>query len=117
VKKRERKNEQHETRAAADSAFQERFPYLFDHITARCWDGDPKQPRVTSTLLVFAGDGCWKACLRDRAEGLCCWVAAPGFDELLAVLERELGDGTAVWRLDRLAGHDTAKRPIRGKGA
>jgi len=104
-------------RSAVDAEFAATYPSIYDHLTCVFWDDDPKQPRVTSTLLVFAQDGCFKANLRDRANGKCCWVAAPSFSELLGALERELGDGTAVWRLDRLAGAPEATRIPRKKDA
>lgn len=117
MKRKAKKDEASLTRSAVDEQFQRDYPNVYDYLTSSCWDDDPKQPRATATLLVFGADGCWKACLRDRAEGLCCWVAAPGFVDLLAVLERELADGTAVWRLDRLSGAPEAKRAPRGKGS
>lgn len=101
------------SRSAVDNDFGREHPVLHDYLTVVFWDDDPKQPRVTSTLLVFGQDGCWKACLRDRALGRCCWCAAPSVAELLAALERELAEGKAVWRLDRLSGAPEASRPIR----
>lgn len=105
------------TRAANDEQFRTTYPTLYDYITCTCYDDDPGQPRNTATLLVFGQDGCWKACLRDRAEQQCCWVAAPSFGDLLGVLERELADGKAVWRLDRLSGATEAKRKPREKSS
>lgn len=115
VKKKEKKGGQSATRSATDEGFARDHPVLYDYLTTTCWDDDPKQPRQTSTLLIFAADGCWKCCLRDRAECCCCWCAAPTIGELLAVVERELGDGTAVWREDRLSGAAEAKRRPREK--
>jgi hypothetical protein len=117
MKKRERKHEGSTTRSVVDPEFQLVYPTLYDYLTATCYDDDPKQPRVTSTLLVFGQDGCWKANLRDRSEGLCAWFAAPQFTELLGGLERELTDDHVVWRLDRAAGHELASRKPRGKGS
>lgn len=115
MKRKERKHGEGQSRTAEDRDFQAEHPELYDYLTASCYDDDPKQPRITSTLLVFAADGCWKACLRDRSEGVCCWCAAPSVVELLAVLERSLKDGTAVWRLDRATGAPEAKRVPRSK--
>ena len=117
MKKRARKHAEEAGRAGVDPDFAEEYPTLYDYLTASCYDDDPKQPRQTSTLLVFTQDGCFKACLRDRSEGVCCWVAAPRFGELLGVLERELTDDTAVWRLDRASGAPEAKRKPREKSS
>lgn len=117
MKRRTKDGPNHEGRAGRDPEFQAKFPTLFDYLTATCFDGDNKQPRITSTLLLFAQDLVWKACLRDRSEGVCAWVAAPELFSLLAVLEEELAGDTAVWRLDRLAGAPEASRKPSGKRA
>ena len=113
MKKREKKNAGATFRAAVDEQFATDYPTLYDYLTATCYDDDRSQPRVVSTLLIFGQDGCWKACLRDRTEGCCCWCAAPSVLELLGVLDRELADGTAVWREDRLSGAPEARRKPR----
>jgi hypothetical protein len=86
------------------------FPVLADYLTSLFYDGDPPVPRETATLLLFAQDGSFRACLRDRAERRCLWVATPSWADLLTVLELGLSDENAVWREDRLSGAETAKR-------
>lgn len=94
--------------AAAPGSLRLRHPGLSEHLTATAYeDGTPRQ---TSTVLIFAAEGVWKATLRDREEGRCLWVAADSFDELWTVLEASVNDPAAVWRDDRLSGADTAKR-------
>jgi len=88
----------------------ERFPCLAEHLAANAYDGEPAGTRATSTLLVFAQDGSWKGCLRDRQEGRCLWVASPTFFDLFGVLEDALANGAAVWRDDRMGGAPEAKR-------
>lgn len=117
MKKRAKKGEGLSTRSAADDEFRGQYPTLFDYLTATCYDDDPKQPRITATLLLFGQDGCWKACLRDRAECCCAWAAGPSITELFGVLERELADDTVVWRLDRLSGAPEATRKPRSKSS
>lgn len=117
MKKRAKPNESSASRSAVDNDFGRQYPVLYDYLTCTCWDDDPKLPRATATLLIFGQDGCFKACLRDRAESSCCWVAAPSVTELLGALERELSDGTAVWREDRLSGAPEARRKPREKSA
>lgn len=115
MKKKHRAESTPATRIVADPEFEQQYPTLAEYLFCTCYDDDPKQPRVTSTLLVFGGDGCVKGCLRDRAEGVCAWAAATSVSELLAVLERELAADTCVWRLDRLSGAPEATRKPRGK--
>lgn len=88
----------------------EEYVLLAEHLTCTAFDGEPPGSRVTSTLMIFADGGQWKACLRDRAGGMCLWVAALSFFDLLPALEQQLADPAAVWRLDRASGNETAKR-------
>lgn len=96
--------------AASVDDLVERFPTLADFLASTCYDGDPPGTRCTGTLLVFAQDGSWKACLRDRQESRCLWVASLSLFELFTVLEAALSDPAAVWRYDRMDGHEQAKR-------
>lgn len=86
------------------------YPLLSDHLTATAYEGEAAGSRITSTLLIFAQDGTWRAVLRDRQEKQCLWVSANTFDELLGVLENAIGDENAVWREDRMAGAPEASR-------
>lgn len=116
MKKKNRAQSTTGTRVLSDPEFEQLYPVLAEYLFCTCYDDDPRQPRVTATLLLFGQDGCVKACLRDRAEGVCAWAAAPSVTELLGVLERELANDTAVWRLDRVSGAPEATRKPRGKG-
>lgn len=91
------------------------YPLLAEHLTCRFYEGDPPTPRETSTLLIFAQEGVFKACLRDRATKRALWVSCPLWSELLAVLEAGLSDEHAVWREDRDGTNDTARRVKPGK--
>lgn len=115
MKRRKRDEKCNPNRTAVDDRFESQWPTLYDYLTSTCYDDDPKQPRDTSTLLIFGADGCFKACLRDRAEHCCCWCAAASLIDLLGVLDAELANGTAVWREDRLSGAPEAKRLPRQK--
>lgn len=96
--------------AASIEGLIDRHPVLCDFLVSTAYDGDAAGTRQTATLLIFAQDGAWKACLRDRQEGRCQWVAAALFGDLLDVLEDALASGSGIWRDDRAAGHETAKR-------
>jgi len=101
--------------SVADPALAKRCPMLAAHLTQASWeDGTPRQ---VSTLSIFTGDGAWKACLRDRENGLCLWVAATAFDRLPGALETALGDENTVWRADRQQPGDTASRQRKQKGS
>ena len=89
-------------RAAADEAFQESYPSLFDHLTAEKWDDD--KPRTTSSVLIFCESGTWKAMLNNRAEGLVAFVTSHGFLALIDSLEHGLAEGQMDWRKSRSGG-------------
>lgn len=86
------------------------LPTLAEFLAATAYEGDEPGTRRVSTLLIFGQDYMWKACLSDRQEGRCLWVAAPRFTELLPVLDEQLANADAVWRDDRAQGADQAKR-------
>jgi len=90
--------------------FRERWPEVYDHLAAKFFEGDPKQPRRTSTLTLFGEDGLLKFCLRDREEGRCAFVGALDLVGGLECLSKSLAQGSIVWRLDRAAGHAEASR-------
>lgn len=115
MKRREKKREELQTRAFHDEEFREQYPTLFDHLSALTFDGEGGGDRVVSTLLVFGKDGGLTACLRDRNDSVCCWVSGRTLRDVLTVLERDLAEDTAVWRLDRSAGHPTAARKPKPK--
>jgi hypothetical protein len=100
--------------AFSDEELGASWPALYEFLRETCYEGDPTQPRVTPTLLIFGLDGGLRGCLRDRDQSRCCWVSAPTLGDLLGILDRELGDGTAVWRADRLSGATEATR-LNGK--
>lgn len=82
-----------------DADLAKKCPALAAHLCQTTWeDGEARQ---TSTLSIFTGDGCFKACLRDRELGLCLWVAAKCYAALPLALEAALTDPNTVWRVDR----------------
>lgn len=115
MKRKENKRVELQTRAFHDEDFRAEYPTLFDHLSALTWDGEGGGDRVVSTLLIFGKDGGLTACLRDRNDAVCCWVSGRTLRDLLAVLEDQLANDTAVWRLDRAAGAATAARKPKPK--
>lgn len=82
--------------AARDAGLEAEMPLLAGHITERLFDDG--QERETSTLLIFAGDGSFKACLNNRSEGLALWVTADTLGGTLEALERALDSSSPDWR-------------------
>lgn len=79
-----------------DEDFVGEYPLLFEYLAHRQYDDGSE--RETSTLLVFAADGVWKACLNDRAEGQALWVSCSFFGGVLEALERALDTSAPDWR-------------------
>lgn len=115
VKKPAQQSSERTAYAAPLDGIIDSYPTLAEMLTATAYDGDPPGTRLTSTLLIFTQDGAWKACLRDRQEQRCCWVATAFFSDLLATLDNALCDASVVWRDDRVSGHEQAKRQKPGK--
>jgi hypothetical protein len=59
------------------------------------------QGRVTSTLILMAEDGVFKACLSDRETEQVLWASSPTWSGLWEALEASLSSGTGVWREKR----------------
>lgn len=83
---------------ASDPGFHERYPTLHDFLTLTGWGG---KQRKTGTILVFAEDGKWKACVNDRDGGNYCFGSADSFSGLLEALERGLKGGSLDWRASK----------------
>lgn len=94
--------------AADAEPLAEQYPNVAERMTEQAFaDGTP---RKVDTCLIFAADGAWKVCLRDREDGVCLWVTAVSLLDVLDVLEAALKDPHAVWRADRAAGAPEASR-------
>lgn len=82
--------------AAGDPSFRQDYPVLAEYLELLVWeDGSPRQP---STLLIFCEDGCYKACVNDRAQGRVSFYTSATFTELLHSVEAGLAGGGADWR-------------------
>lgn len=79
-----------------DPAFEKRCPTLFQYLTDGAWEDGTE--RETSTLLLMADGGSFKAWLNDRAMGRSLWVAGPSLQGLLDAVETALLDPCAVWK-------------------
>jgi len=78
--------------------FAKKFPAIWEYLSADRWeDGKVRQ---TSTLQLFGDRGIIKAALKDRENGIICFVGGRDPDEALEALESALRAGTAEWRED-----------------
>jgi hypothetical protein len=94
---RERQERKHDGPVAAvDSALENEYPALYDFLTTSVTSD--ALPRKTATLMLFAEQGSFKACLHDRQDGRSFFRAAPTWDGVLEAVERALAEGTGDWR-------------------
>lgn len=88
--------------AARDETFERQFESLHEFMTARLFDDGSE--RETATLLVFASDGQWKACLNDRAEGRVAFVTGRTVQDLFKLLNEQLDSSSVEWRASKQYG-------------
>ena len=81
---------------AEDPEFAEDFPALSEFLLIRKMDDGTV--RQGASLLIFAEDGVWKACLNDRAEERTLWCSGSTFADLLDALEAMLQSDSPQWR-------------------
>lgn len=82
--------------AARDTVMEADRPLLMEYLTDLTYsDGSERQ---TATLLIFAADGVWKACLNDRSEEQCLWASGSDVAAALDALETMLDTGAPDWR-------------------
>jgi hypothetical protein len=85
---------------------------LAEWMTATSYeDGTPRQ---VPTITFWCQGGEWKANLRDRAEGLCLWLSAGTWAELVKIIDAACQDSTYPWRRDEYGDPDKGKRVKRG---
>lgn len=83
------------------------YTTLWEYLTlSRFEDGSP---RKTSSLTVFADDGCLKAVLKDRDASLCLWAAAPSMTGLFTLLDSMLNNPETAWRRDKADAGNTQR--------
>lgn len=83
--------------AAVDPEWSKKYPAIVEYMTLV--QDDDKNERETSTLLIFAEAGVWKACLGDRETGYTLWASGGTVEELLESLEAILQSPRPGWRL------------------
>lgn len=84
------------------------FEALFEYLSVdRYEDGSA---RAVATLLIFAEDGSWKACLNDRAEARSTWATGSSIEACLEALDVALKSGSADWRRSNGSARASGKR-------
>lgn len=81
--------------AACDELLRRQCPTLHEYLVLRGLGG---KQRKTGTVLVFAEEGKWKACINDRDGGFYAFVSSDNLPGLLEALERGLKGGGLDWR-------------------
>jgi len=86
-------------RIDTDGLLARRAPTVLQWLSDDRWDdGSTRQP---STLLVFAEDGCLKACLNDRDGSRSVFVTGGSLEGILDTLEAGLQEDSLPWRAKR----------------
>lgn len=84
--------------AAFDERFRADYKVLFDFLALT---GVAGANRRTGTLLLFAEDGKWKACVSDREDGYYAFCSSDTVTGLLEALNKALEKGQLDWRVSR----------------
>lgn len=85
-----------------------KIPSLAEWMTATTFDDGAD--RQTPTVTFWCAGGEWHANLRDRAEGLCLWLVAPTWAELVKLCDQMCQESSAPWRRDAPGDKDKGKR-------
>jgi len=79
-----------------DPVFRKDYPSVHELMaTSILPGGEVRQP---CSLLMFSGDGMWKACLNERDLDVSLWASGKGFYAALDCLEERLNAEVVEWR-------------------
>jgi len=96
---------------AASSEGLSKLVSLAEWMTSTSYeDGTPRQ---VPTVTFWCQAGEWKANLRDRAEGLCLWLSAGSWGELVKMIDAACQDSSYPWRRDEYGDPEKGKRVRR----
>lgn len=79
-----------------DSWWAQKHPALVEFLTLSQWEDGSL--RETGTVLLFAEDGVWKACLNDRDAAKVAFVSGTSLEDVLVRAEAGLEEGDLDWR-------------------
>jgi hypothetical protein len=80
-------------------AWSKPYPMVVEFLTQQLWEDG--SARETGTLSISAEDSVWKGCLRDRAQGVFCFLSGKTPGALLEALEKGLTNDSLPWRVDK----------------
>lgn len=82
--------------AAQMSSIDCEIPALVEFLSLGRWEDG--KPRKTGTLLIFAEDGLWKACVADRDGNQVAFVSSDSFKGILDEVNDKILQGELEWR-------------------
>lgn len=82
-----------------DPRFVARYPALFEYLCVV--PDDAPSGFQTAALTVFSEDGQIKLALNDRQTGHVCFVANTTLEGALSLLDAQLQEGDADWRVSK----------------
>lgn len=97
--KRAAENREASTKVASPGAMLDGKAVILDYMTQTQWEDG--ELRTTATLLLFAEEGTWKACLNDRANARSAWVSGLTPEACIEALEEGLETGEISWRASK----------------
>lgn len=97
---------------AASTEGLSKLPSLAEWMTTTSFEDGT--PRIVPTVTFWCSNGEWKANLRDRAEGLCLWLSAPTWSDLVKMIDLACQDESYPWRRDEFGDPEKGKRANRG---
>lgn len=77
-------------------AFGEKYPAIWEYMTATVGSGGTA--RTTSTLLLFVEDGAVKVCVNDRDREENAFWSEQSLEAVLEAVEVDLSAGQGDWR-------------------
>jgi len=82
--------------AAQDKRMEAKTPMLYSLLTCTSLGGG--KTRKPCTLTIFAGDGVWKASLKERDHNMVLWAACDSLEGIPEALEAQLALEVIPWR-------------------
>lgn len=93
---------------AASTEGLSKLPNLAEWMTTTAFDDGA--PRQVPTITFFCQDGEWRASLKDREEGLCMFLNAPTWAELVKLINDMCMEEKGPWRHDGTPTRTRAKK-------
>ena len=89
----------------------DKLPSFAEFMTSGQYDDG--KTRQAPTVSVWCANGEWKCNVRDRAEGLCMWLSADSWAELLKLINEFCQESAGPWRIDDGGPKDGKRAPTK----